>query len=336
MKNSMKLSKDELKKAIGPNPSPWDRIKLLLHIQSNGKKDIEESLRQDWEAIEENDLSTAELNAKDEIWSKLSHFQHSEKTPPLSKQRNILPYKAIAAAIALILCSSIIYSLLNSQPSTIHNQSGKPMLVNLADGSTVWLTPEAEITIPKNFSGTSRQISLNGSAHFKIDSDPSNPFVINTSYGNTKVTGTEFFIEELAEKDSFEISLYEGKIEVTMPDTPIGQSQKVVLKPGERITGGISTKRFSAQTETQKKQESKNRISQGLLQFRNTPMQEVFKSLEKWYNIKIDLSQYTEKDIKLNYSIQTNSMTIEEAIEGINIITPYKIVAKENRQYVVL
>ena len=54
--------------------------------------------------------------------------------------------------------------------------------IKLEDGSTIWLSAQSEVKIPKSFSSTRRQISLKGKAFLDVKKDSLNPFQIGRAH----------------------------------------------------------------------------------------------------------------------------------------------------------
>src|SRR5690606_28860685 len=83
----------------------------------------------------------------------------------------------------------------------------------LSDGTAVWLNAGAELQVSKSFSTAGkRQVKLNGEAYFEVQSDPSNPFLVETYESTIQVTGTKFNVRSYPEESWVETSLLEGKV----------------------------------------------------------------------------------------------------------------------------
>jgi transmembrane sensor len=54
----------------------------------------------------------------------------------------------------------------------------KPIQINLADGTIVWLAWGSSLSYPHVFEKGSREVTLNGEACFEVAVDPSTPFVV--------------------------------------------------------------------------------------------------------------------------------------------------------------
>ena len=110
------------------------------------------------------------------------------------KINSLMRYAAMIAVIASI--SIFSWTLLKQEKFTTitvaENQDVKK--INLEDGSTIWLSKQSELQIPKSFSSTHRQISLKGKAYLDVKKDSLNPFLVSTDYIDVKVMGTSFDI----------------------------------------------------------------------------------------------------------------------------------------------
>lgn len=125
---------------------------------------------------------------------------------------------------------------------TKSNESGKPLLYVLPDGSQIYLGAHSEIVYPENFVGSERKVSLTGEAFFDVEHDPSAPFVVVAQQVVTRVLGTSFRVTGY-DGDDTEISVASGKVSVhaasAEEDEPLA-----ILTAGKRLVYNHSAKHF--------------------------------------------------------------------------------------------
>lgn len=92
---------------------------------------------------------------------------------------------------------------------------GQRVNLQLPDGTSVWLNASSEIIYPAYFSGSTREIHLNGEAYFEVEHNASKPFIVHTETFDIKVLGTKFNVEAYKGMEGFTTALMEGSVEVT-------------------------------------------------------------------------------------------------------------------------
>ncbi|GHT67305.1 anti-sigma factor [Bacteroidia bacterium] len=86
--------------------------------------------------------------------------------------------------------------------------------ITLPDGSSIILQAKSTIRYMSDFSGNTREISLEGQAFFDITPDPEKPFIIHTGLIKTTVLGTAFNIKALPSEKEVTVSVTKGKVRV--------------------------------------------------------------------------------------------------------------------------
>lgn len=119
-----------------------------------------------------------------------------------------------------------------------------------------------------------RIVQLTGEAFFKVESGA--PFWVETSKGIIRVVGTEFNV--FARPEGFEVSCYEGEVKVEIQNL-----EAVNLRPGEQ--GRLVNNQFQKITIPQ---EQSPGWTVGITKFKNTPLSNVFKELERHTEVTID------------------------------------------------
>jgi transmembrane sensor len=114
---------------------------------------------------------------------------------------------------------------------------GEIRTAKLPDGSTITLDTSSAVSI--DFNNNHRHVRLlAGAAAFKVVSDPSRPFVVDTQGGSTRALGTEFIVRNDA--DAATVIGIEHKVEVSYGASPAIVSA-VTLSPGNQVRYGAAT-----------------------------------------------------------------------------------------------
>ena len=149
----------------------------------------------------------------------------------------------------------------------------------LSDGTRVWLNAETELSYPSYFSGKDRRVKLKGEAYFEVTADTSMPFIVETKHLQINVLGTSFNISAYPD-ESHHATLAKGKIKA------IYEEKQVILSPGEQALltdSGMIVHAVDIATYTSWKERR--------FVFKNKPLQEVARDLERWYNVRLTIRQ---------------------------------------------
>lgn len=107
----------------------------------------------------------------------------------------------------------------------------------LPDGSQVDLNARTQLAVA--FAGDERRVRLaQGEALFAVAKDATRPFIVATTAGEVRVTGTKFNVR-LESAEVVEVTVLEGSVVVTLPGT---KSDPLKLGPGDQllVTGGAA------------------------------------------------------------------------------------------------
>lgn len=198
-----------------------EALKSILESIEDEQKDFEET----WQ------LHT--LGEKREIGTSSS----SEVRGWRPVRPSMAPYLRVAAVVALLVASALLYASLVDQQNTVVVRAAADGVesVNLDDGSSVRLINGAELSYQRATSTHpfSRKVSLKGRALFTV-MPGRDVFVVETPAAITTVWGTTFGLDS---DDSFtEVVLAEGRVSVV---SRRDSQHPVVLEPGEmtRVVG---------------------------------------------------------------------------------------------------
>lgn len=183
-------------------------------------------------------------------------------------------------------------------------KAGVRGMVELPDGSQVWLNSDSEISFPARFDSSARLVSLKGEAYFKVVKDSHRPMFIECRDDIlVKVTGTEFNITSYENDDSFNLLLVSG--ELTVEDR--SRERIYSVKPSQQLT--LYDDREMKPVRTTPVVEDMTAWKDGKLIFDDTPMPEVIKRLERWFGIRIILEDESLLDDRFTATFTSESVT---------------------------
>lgn len=165
---------------------------------------------------------------------------------------------------------------------------GQRVNLQLPDSTSVWLNASSEIIYPAYFSGSTREIHLNGEAYFEVEHNASKPFIVHTETFDIKVLGTKFNVEAYKGMEGFTTALMEGSVEVTDrknkdKSVRLYPAQKVAFRNGELCKSPIDNYDVY-------------RWREGLICFKETRFADLMRQLEKNYGVRILINNEAVKE----------------------------------------
>lgn len=110
---------------------------------------------------------------------------------------------------------------------------GQRSVIKLPDGTKVWLNSGSRLIYPVAFSGSTREVYLEGEGYFDVVHDQEHPFYVHANKMDIKVLGTEFYVSSNLESDNNYAVLIQGSIAFSTGNWLNKVEKKLV--PGQRI-----------------------------------------------------------------------------------------------------
>jgi ferric-dicitrate binding protein FerR (iron transport regulator) len=191
---------------------------------------------------------------------------------------------------------------------------------SLPDGTTGWLNSNSSVKYNENFIAD-RHVTLKGEAFFDVFKDKKNPFIVTANEIAVKVLGTRFNIASYENEKTIEVVLEEGKL--VFYDN--AKKNSYTMKPNDLVIYDKSDKDFITEVVQSKKYVS---WKDGILIFRNDPLDVVANKLERWFNIEVVNNVSLAKDIRLRATF--NDESLEDVLNLLKLSLPidYRV---ENR-----
>ena len=332
---------------------------LLIKFIQDKTTDVENQMVLDWcEQKPSNKNHLIELKniwisqhldqtkASDEEFNSMMKLIHEDDEISQSNNRSLLKlatkssrkyqYFAYAATVVMILSIGLnlflhttrsSQSLINSQINIVslpdsmkqiyYTNKGVKAIVELPDGSRVWLNSDSKIEFPNQFSGDKREVNFSGEGYFEVVKNPEKPMVIQTSKDmNIEVLGTTFNLKAYDNDDYIETTLYKGEIQLRLKDKV---RQKEYLTQIEPQKSYVIRSNQCYLNKPKSKIENKSAWKDGQLIFEDSPIDEVIKSLERWYGVNFSIK---DKSIyKYNLTATFESESIVQILEMIKLCT---------------
>lgn len=229
-------------------------------------------------------------------------------------------WQQVAAVLLLPLLawSIYLYSDKGNDSSDIAMQKisapyGAHTELSLPDGSKVWINSGSSLEYPATFSSKQkRRVSLSGEAFFEVKSDKNNPFIVETPALQVEATGTAFNVTAYLNDSIASVVLSEGLVKVSIDKHPAYE-----LQAGDKIDYNLFRSSHLIQaTSTYKWYAWKD----GLLIFRDDPLEYVFKRLGQIYNVEFIVKD--QQIARQLYRATFEGETLDEILRLLKLTTP--------------
>ena len=321
--------KELLEKYIQDRCTPEQLQKVLPYIDTpQGRRELEELLRADWENFVP---EKAEDGVAGEWQDRLTN--QAGKKPGKSA---ILHQSWIGYAAAILLVTSFGFYFLSQQKRSKakieqvavvekFNPSGTRTILTLSDSSVIYLGAESRIRYPEHFTGTKREISLEGEAFFEISHNAKKPFIVHTGKVETQVLGTSFKIEAFKDHQ-LTVSVATGKVSVGHKENNTLTSL-AILTPGKMVSWNPSDN--STETSAIPIEDVRN-LKNGTLAYTDARLDKIVQDLGRWYNTKIIIDDPKITAYLLSITIN-GKVSINGALDAITAATGLKYRITKNQ-----
>jgi hypothetical protein len=223
------------------------------------------------------------------------------------------------------------------------NTSDSPLRINLQEGSKVTLLPGSRLSYQSTFNPEEREVYLLGEAFFEITADPNRPFLVYANELVTKVLGTSFWVKAREGSTKITVEVKTGRVSVyTKPQlgkdgstahremegvlhlgthyihhresTMHRRMEGVVLYPNQKIIYARKEIRM-IKTLVEKPEIVAPKPKMYPFIFEDSPMSQVFRSLEKAYGVDIVYDENVMKRCPLTATL--TDLTLYEKLDVI-------------------
>ncbi|AYB31917.1 FecR family protein [Chryseolinea soli] len=233
-------------------------------------------------------------------------------------------YKVAASVVFLMLCSYFTTRYWDAirdrvdpvRYVSVETKAGEQRLLELPDGSQVWLNASSRLRYPASFRGALREVALTGEAFFEVHRDEHKPFVVQTREFYTRVLGTSFNIEAYDDDATIDVTVATGKVAVGLFDsTRHEQNELALLTPNHHVRYDLGQHTWIKDSVA-----SATRVAwhEGRLVFKSCPLPEMIKRLERWYAVKINLSDVPAGACKVTAAFNEGT-PLQDVLESVKL-----------------
>jgi len=199
---------------------------------------------------------------------------------------------------------------------------GKRALLNLSDGTTLWVNAGSTVIYPITFDKVKREIFIEGEVYAEVAHEAKRPFIVRTGDIDVQVLGTVFNVTAYKEDKRTNVVLVSGSVKV--------KSQKgraTVMKPNQLYS-------YSDQACTLSTVNVENYTSwhNGNYIFQSEPIENILIRLSRYYDVKIDLPS-EPSGITCSGKLELKN-DLGQLLNGLSEITSMKFVEKDNEYHI--
>lgn len=265
--------------------------------------------------------------------------------------RNIISrFKPLIVAASIILLASASLWYFNESTEITNELSysspkGEKKIINLPDGSTVWLNSDSRLILADDFGKNERLVTLVGEAFFSVAEDKTQPFIVSYKDSEVKVLGTKFNIRAYPDEVQSATSLVEGSIELKAD-----KDKEDVFKmlPGEKLEilpvnaksrtatsskPNIEIRQTALKIEEEELMPSETLWLENKLSFNEDPLPLVVSKLAKWYNADIRLENAALQETSFSGIMEGHNL--DQVLKILTTAKPGLQIKRENKSIII-
>lgn len=153
----------------------------------------------------------------------------SQALPGRSKSATRYKAYAVAAALVLMVCASVVAYFFGSQEAPSYRTPvGGLVTVPMPDGSKITLNTDSEMTL--QIDGRERRVNLKrGEAFFEVAPDPTRPFVVYANDQRVIAVGTKFAVR--LESQEVRVAVTEGLVRMERRSSLLDPAEQTASAP---------------------------------------------------------------------------------------------------------
>ncbi|SFE00268.1 FecR family protein [Chitinophaga sp. CF118] len=205
------------------------------------------------------------------------------------------------------------------------NNGGHVEKIDLSDGSVVQLQPGSMICYYPSFDSLERNITLEGTAYFKVAKN-NRPFSVTAKGFTTTALGTAFSVST-AKSGKVSVTLLEGKVVIKAARGSGMVMKEMYLTPGQEFVVNTELKQYHVQqfdnigVGVKKTTVANQHII--TMSFNKTDLEDVFAQLGTYYKVQIEMDTAAIERLSFTGSFEKSDslQTILSAICNMNDLT---------------
>jgi transmembrane sensor len=333
----MDVNTELIRKFLNNECDPVEAEMVAAYLKEHPELLNEIYNEEEWQAEEGEDLPEEKWNR---IWSGI-------------RRRNKTKWILYPAAACVLAIVSILYftkpggdnaPVVKTVPATkdpgtvLANVSDSVLRTTLPDGTAIALSGHSEIRYDQTGWTNKRELILKGEAVFYVAKDTAKPFIVFSDRISVQALGTVFWVTT---GNEHKVRLFEGKV-LVKPHGALGSFESF-LQPGQELVleaeKSLPYIHYFMQGKKKnifvKKNSSRAPLTpSGWFEFRSQAVDDVFKTLEVLYDVRISYNRNQVKDMFFIGRFEPKD-SVDEILNTIAILNNLRIERKTSNHYVV-
>lgn len=269
-----------------------------FYAESETNRTLRDEIQLSWMMSQEVDENiNLDIDVEDDLKKVKTNLNH---LPSKEIERKIISMWRRVASIAAILIPLIVggvflFQKLNTDSAVILQADNGVKVIDLKDGSKVWLNENSQLELAADFNQSERNVILQGEAFFDIAKNQEKTFNIKTGNITVSVLGTSFNVKE--NNNQLTVSVISGKVKVE------SKNDSVILVKNEKVVFEKSNQQFSKTNLSNTNEfswKTKNFI------YKNESLQNVVNQLENIFSKKIEIQNSEIQDCGISFVLNAN------------------------------
>ncbi|MDR0572875.1 MAG: FecR domain-containing protein [Tannerella sp.] len=201
---------------------------------------------------------------------------------------------------------------------------GKRSQVEFSDGTKVWINSGSALKFPSSFKGKTREVTLSGEMYVEVAKDNSRPFFVNTPDFQVKVYGTKFNISSYGSMEIQSIVLVEGSVSVkgtAQEETFMEPDERLVLRNNRMEKSRVDVAEYISWKD-------------GYLQLNKTPIADVLKRIERYYNLSFNIQEELDLSSKTCSGKIYLSDNLDNVMKAISLLSATQYERDDKKIYI--
>lgn len=265
----------------------------------------------------------------DKGWASMQQKMAAESRPEAKVVRMLgaRRWLRVAAIFALFVGGAFIFQqVLQDDLQTLATNDGIQE-IELSDGTKVWVNENSELRYPEAFGEDERVVYLKGEAFFDVAKNPNKPFRIEVEDAHVKVLGTSFNVRSHDTEDFVEVQVETGKVMFAA-----AKNKPMALSAMDKATFDKNAAKVE-----QTRDENSNACAwkRDELRFNNTPLNEVFDLMERFYKIELTIENTDILNCQDPFTTRLNKASLQKAITALSATYDVEFVEQSKGNHMV-
>ena len=200
---------------------------------------------------------------------------------------------------------------------------GKRSILNLPDGTKIWVNSDSRLIYPVSFADDRREIFVDGEIYIEVAEESNRPFVVRTKEMDVQALGTRFNVTAYDEDHEKKIVLVSGSVQIVSKKnetiTQLNPDQMYCSENGQARVEQVDTQKYISWID-------------GFYYCENESLETILQRLSRYYGVEIVCdSSVAEVIFSGKLDLKEN---LSDIFEGISFTLPISY-SENDGQYVI-